>query len=151
MPNQTSIFGTQPPDYDDRIRFFFIRLGMKFGMKNPYEEKKPEFSPELLRENAAEMRVVGSKCAHYERKIRNLVGDMETLWTNEIQTSLTAELGSLQNSLQDYLDIVEEYASFLDFAAGELASNRAAVTKLPAEDEYGDETVRVFLSNVPDF
>jgi len=151
MPNQTSIFGTQPPDYDDRIRVFFIRLGMKFGMKNPYEEKKPEFSPELLRENAAEMRVVGSRCGHYEQKIRCLVGDLEALWTNEIQTSLTAELGSLQNALLDYLDLVEEYASFLDFAAGELAANRAAVTKLPAEGEYNDEPVRVYLPDVPDF
>jgi hypothetical protein len=146
----TGLFGTQPPVYDDRIRFFFIRLGMKAGMKNPYEEKKPEFGPEMLRENAAEMRTVKSKCEHYEQMIRYLVGDLEALWTNDIQTSLTAELGSLQNSLLDYSDLVDEYASFLDFAAEELAANRAAVTLVPAKEENNDEPVLVNFPSIPD-
>ena len=88
-----SIPGFKEPVYDDRAKFFFIRLFMKFGMKNPYEEKKDVLSPELFTKKATAAREIRGRCEHYLREIRYLVGDLEKLWTNTIQTSLTRRAG----------------------------------------------------------
>jgi hypothetical protein len=145
-----NVFGTQAPVYDDRMRFFFIRLFMKFGMKNPYEEKKDVFSPEDMKEKAREIRAIRSKCDHYLLHLRYLVGDLGALWQNKIQTALTAELGSIRNSLADYSDLLEEYAALADYVALQLASDPALVKKFAQVSEQEGEPVPYAFSTAPE-
>lgn len=148
MPSEMSVFGTQAPQYDDRWKFFFIRVLMKFGMKNPYEKKKVELSPDLLKDKAQDMRYIRSQYEFYIEQMRYLVWDLENLWQNDIQSSFLAELGNMQSSLKDYAVIIDEYASLLDFVSQELSLNHIKIDK-PLSVE-NDEPVTVVLSNVPE-
>lgn len=150
MPSDLSIFGTQKPVYDDRMKFFFIRLFMKLGMKNPYEEKKVEFSPELLTTKAHEIRAISK---HYDlcvNKMRLLVGDLETLWQNDIQSSFIAELGNMQSSIMEFPVIADEYAALLDFVSSELSLKRISIDKSSDLSGKDDEPINVVLSKTPD-
>jgi hypothetical protein len=44
--------GFRRPESKKALKFFFIRLLMNFGMKNPYEKEKTALTPALLREKA---------------------------------------------------------------------------------------------------
>ena len=145
-----SIPGYREPVVDNRARFFFIRLFMKFGMKNPYEEKKDVFSPEFLTKKAQEMRGIRSKSDYYLTQIRYMAGDLCILWKNSIQDSFTAELGSLRNSLADYSGLVEEYAALLDYAAAELERDPVAAKRYAELSEQSEEPVAVAFKAVPD-
>ena len=142
--------GYSPPVVDNRARFFFIRLFMKFGMKNPYEEPKDVFSPEFLRKKAQEVRGVRGKIEHYLKQIRLLVGELSDLWQNGVQDSFISEMGSLRNSLRDYSELVEEYAALLDYAAAELESDPAAAKKYAVLSERSEDPIPVAFKSTPD-
>jgi hypothetical protein len=150
MPNDVGMFGTKPAVYDDRWKYFYIRVLMKLGMKNPYEEKKVEFSSELLKKKALDIRAVKGQCGRYVKQMRYLVGELETLWRNDIQSSFIAELGNMRGALGEFSELADIYAAFLDKAAQELASNPKEMEKYALLPGKKNEPVPVVLSLSPE-
>ncbi|SHI15879.1 Leucine rich repeat-containing protein [Sporobacter termitidis DSM 10068] len=150
MPDLGQMPGFKRGETNNRWHYFFIRIKIKLGMKNPYEDKRPVFSPELLGEKAQEMRASRSRCDHYLLQMRYLVGDLEDAWQNDIQSSFVAELGSIQNSVMDYNELIGEYAALLDYAARELGANPAAMAKPAAPEEGNAAPVRLELPDLPE-
>jgi hypothetical protein len=149
MADNMILPGMREPEVNLKAHYAVVKLKMKLGMANPYEEKKEEFSAELLVSKAGELRGIRSRYDAYVHKLRCLVGELELLWQNDIQTSFIAELGNLQGAIADYSGQVEGFAAFLDTAAEALRQNRASVEKTAGEIDE-DEFVRVVFSDFPD-
>jgi len=149
MPSISDLFSLQNPNAEPNLKahYAMVKVKMKLGMQNPYEEIKDEFSPEHLRKKAGELREIKDKYDLYVRRMRCLVGELELLWQNDIQSSFIAELSNLKEPIADYSARVEGFAAFLCLASEALEQNRAAVDE-PSQDE--DEPVRVTLPNIPD-
>ncbi len=149
MPANMIFPGMREPEVNLKAHYAFIKLKMKLGMENPYEEKKEEFSAELLKAKANELREIRGRYDSYVHKMRCLAGELELLWQNDIQTSFIAELGNLQGSIADYSGQVENFTVFLDMAAEALTQNRAVIEK-PSDEQEEDAPVQVVLSGLPD-
>lgn len=149
MPSISDLFSLRNPYAEPNLKahYAMVKVKMKLGMQNPYEEKKDELSPEHLRKKAGELREIKGRYDLYVRRMRYLVGELEQLWQNDIQSSFIAELSNLKGPVTDFSARVEGFAEFLDLASEALEQDRAAVDR-PSPDE--DEPVRVVLHNVPD-
>lgn len=140
--------GFRRPESNKALKFFFIRLLMKFGMKNPYEKEKTALTPALLREKALEMRSIRSQHDYYVRKMNYLAEELKGLWTNDIQSSFLEELENMQASLADYSNLTDEYAALLDLAAQELETNNVDADRASVLTG-GDGPVTIVLSDIP--
>ncbi len=147
MANPFDLTSSAPPEIDNRARFFFIRLFMKFGLKNPYEEKKEEFTAELFEKKALAMRNIRNRYDFYIERMRYLVGDLESLWHNDLQSSFIAELGNMRSSLKNFGYLTDEYVSLLELAAKELALHPIDIVKLP---EGHEDPIDFSFTNAPD-
>ncbi len=149
MPNNKSTFGTNAPVYDNRFKFFVIRLLMKFGMKNPYETEKPQVSSAILKEKALDMRSIRSQHDYYVKKMNYLVEELQELWTNDIQTSFVEELEHMQSAMKDFSNLTDEYAALLDMAAEELETKKIDTDKSSVLDDGLGGPVTVVLTDIP--
>jgi uncharacterized protein YukE len=148
MPSISDLFTLKNLNAEPNLKahYAMVKAKMKLGMQNPYELKKEEFSAEHLKTKAGELREITGRYDLYVRRMRYLVGELEQLWQNDIQSSFIAELDNLHGSVVDYSRCVEGYASFLELAAGAL-DRSGTVISLPAPGE--DEAVRVILPDIP--
>lgn len=151
MPSMSDLFSMRNPNAEPNLRahYAMVKLKMKLGMENPYEEKKDEFSAAHLKAKATEIREIKDRYDFYVQRMRTLVGELEILWHNDIQSSFIAELSNLKSSISDYSGQVEGYAAFLEAASEELLHQRAIIEK-PIEESADEELVRVIFKNFPE-
>jgi hypothetical protein len=121
---------------------------MKFGMKNPYVTEKPVASPALFKQKALALRSYKSQCDFYTQKIRYTVAELEELWTNDIQTSFIEELDAMKPRTDDYLQLVDEYASLLELAAQELENRTIDIDKASVLDDGSSGPIPITLSDI---
>jgi uncharacterized protein YukE len=145
VSGNTTVFGTRRPEYTRS--YFFIKLLMKFGMKNPYAKVKPALSPELLAEKALQLRSVKSQFQYYYQKIKYMSDELAELWENDIQTSFIDEIDGALPALRDFAELADEYAALLDLAAQELRSKSVDIDK---SSVFGGEgPVSITLTDIP--
>lgn len=149
MPDNLNMFGARPSETNLKSHYFFLKLKMKFGMKNPYEEKKEELSTDILKNKAREIRAIRGQYDRYVQRLRCLVGTLETVWQNDIQSFFIAELGNMHGPIREYSGLTEKFAAFVDMAANELSQNPGKLDKPAGSAE--DEPVPVVLSTVSGF
>ncbi len=149
MPSISDLFSlsNQKAEPNLKAHYAVVKMKMKLGMQNPYEETKIKFSAEYLKTKAGELREIRSRYDFYVQKMRYLVGELLLLWQNDIQTSFVAELDSLYGLITEYSGHVDNFAVFLDLASEILEQNRATVQHPEPEE---DESVRVTLPYIPD-
>jgi uncharacterized protein YukE len=151
MPSISDLFSLSNQNAEPNLKahYAMVKVKMKLGMQNPYEEKKVEFTAEHLRNISGELREIKSKYDGYVQRMRYLAGELELLWQNDIQSSFLAELDTLHGPVIEYSWQVEGFAAFLDFVSEALEQNRAAVAQ---QDETADEDepVHVVLPDFPD-
>ncbi|NLA87937.1 MAG: leucine-rich repeat domain-containing protein [Clostridiales bacterium] len=149
MPSISDLFSLTNPNAEPNLKAHYavVKMKMKLGMQNPYEETRVEFSAEHLKTKAGDLREIRGRYDFYVQKMRYLVGELELLWQNNIQSSFIAELENLYGSVTDYSRHVEGFTAFLELAAEALEQNRAVVDAPSAE--Y-DEPVRVDFTDFPE-
>ena len=147
MPDISDLFSTRNSNAAPNLKahYAIVKMKMKLGMENPYEEHKECFSAEHLKTKASVLQEIRGRYDFYVQRMRYLVGELELLWQNDIQTSFIAEFDNLYGSVIDYSGHVEGFAAFLERAAEELEQNRAVIRQ-PAPEE--DEAVHVVFSHV---
>lgn len=141
--------GFRRAESNNNLKFFLIRLAMKFGFKNPYEKEKPALTPILLKNKALDMRSIRSQFDYYAQKMNYLAEELEKTWANDIQSSFIEELGNMQSSLKDYSNLMDEYATLLDMASEELETQTVDQDKASVLSGGSDGPVTVVLSNIP--
>jgi hypothetical protein len=81
MANNMIFPGMREPEVNLKAHYAFIKLKMKLGMENPYEDKKEEFSADLLKSKANELREIRGRYDSYVQKMPLPRGRaLELLW-----------------------------------------------------------------------
>lgn len=148
MASETSKTNTHGTKRKKRPRRFLLRLKMKVNMEIPDQEEKEKFSSALFKDKASEMRVIRHQYDLNVERLRYLVGDLEALWYNDLQTSFIADLGNVQSGVAEYSALMEQYAVLLEFLASELDQKKIA-PDITAAEETGEPT-SVTFTTVPE-
>ncbi|MCL2125198.1 MAG: leucine-rich repeat protein [Oscillospiraceae bacterium] len=124
------------------------KLLIKLHLSKPPPDDK-QLTPWNLRQKALAMRAAKQQSSFYAQRVGYLILDLQEMWENDIQTSLIESYEETKTAMEEFTNVVDDFASLLEAAAQELSGKTVEKDKASifATDDFGPITIT--LSDIP--
>ncbi|MDR1205477.1 MAG: WXG100 family type VII secretion target [Peptococcaceae bacterium] len=89
---------------------------------------KINITPEMLNEQSTKLRQYKTEHEQVYTQIRQLVGDITSVWEGESQQAFQASFAGKENVFKQFADEIEQFAQLMNDAARQMQDTEAQIT-----------------------